>query len=202
MLTGGKKSQNYHSDNPDYWDILLVDIKDADKWEGKVALDYGCGNGRNLINLKSLANWSKLHGCDIAPDLIKAVEEQHFIQAEDTDVFVCDGESARPLGDETVDFAMSTLVLEHISSYSVRFDILSDLFRVLKEGGVLSIQMTHRGQAAYFTEAQDPGQNCSCSDKDITYDLEKIGFSSITHTERPAFKRDGHTWIYTRAEKI
>ena len=44
-----------HNPNPKYWDLLLGDIKIApEKWEGKKALDFGCGQGRNVTNLLSL----------------------------------------------------------------------------------------------------------------------------------------------------
>ena len=47
-------AQNHkqHNDDPEYWDILLKDIVDNPSfWEGKRALDFGCGCGRNIENL-------------------------------------------------------------------------------------------------------------------------------------------------------
>ena len=29
-----------HNNNPDYWDVLLGDLKDSNKWTNKIALDF------------------------------------------------------------------------------------------------------------------------------------------------------------------
>ena len=60
-------NHSQHNPDPEYWDILLRDIKlDPKKWENKKSLDFGCGCGRNLVNLSTLAKWETIDGCDIS----------------------------------------------------------------------------------------------------------------------------------------
>ena len=56
----GTNNHEEHNNNPDYWDILLKDLKDKDKWAGKNALDFGCGKGRNVTNMLSLCDFNKI----------------------------------------------------------------------------------------------------------------------------------------------
>ena len=37
---GGTSNHLDHNDNPDYWGVLLGDLKESKKWKNKVALDY------------------------------------------------------------------------------------------------------------------------------------------------------------------
>ena len=54
-----------HNSNPDYYGILLKDV--TSKLDGKVALDFGSGTGRNVLNLlKSKAKFTRVDGCDIS----------------------------------------------------------------------------------------------------------------------------------------
>ena len=56
----GTSNHLEHNDNPDYWDILLGDLKDKNKWKNKKALDFACGKGRNVINMLSLCDWERV----------------------------------------------------------------------------------------------------------------------------------------------
>lgn len=65
-----------HFSNPDYWNILLKEIKDQpENWEDKIALDFGCGCGRNLKTLLELANWRRVDGVDISSKNCKYAKE-------------------------------------------------------------------------------------------------------------------------------
>ena len=50
----GTSNHEEHNSNPNYWDILLSDLKDKELWKGKKALDFACGKGRNVINMLNL----------------------------------------------------------------------------------------------------------------------------------------------------
>lgn len=53
----GTNNHEVHNSNPDYWFILLGDLKDSESWNGKTALDFACGKGRNVTNLHNLCSW-------------------------------------------------------------------------------------------------------------------------------------------------
>ena len=53
QYSSGTSNHPEHNDNPNYWDILLSDLKDSDKWSGKNALDFASGKGRNVSNMLS-----------------------------------------------------------------------------------------------------------------------------------------------------
>ena len=56
----GTSNHEEHNDNPNYFSQLLKKISgDPEKWTNKTALDFGCGKGRNVINLKNLVNLQK-----------------------------------------------------------------------------------------------------------------------------------------------
>lgn len=44
-----------HNDNQDYWNILLEPLKTGN-WSRKKALDFGCGCGRNVLNMSKTFN--------------------------------------------------------------------------------------------------------------------------------------------------
>ena len=63
----GTNNHPEHNTNPDYWDVLLGDVKsNPEKWKGKTALDFGVGQGRNVTNMFSLAQWGRIDGVDVS----------------------------------------------------------------------------------------------------------------------------------------
>ena len=66
QYSSGTTNHPEHNDNPNYWDILLSDLTDSDKWSGKNALDFASGKGRNVSNMLSTCNWNRVDGVDIS----------------------------------------------------------------------------------------------------------------------------------------
>lgn len=202
-----------HNRNKDYWDILLGDIKDLEKWENKKALDFGCGSGRNIKNLLELAQWKRVDGCDISEGNVinsrKYLLDQGF-DSDKFDVVVTDGVSLSPLK-EKYDFIMSTIVLQHICVYEIRFCILEDMYKVLNDKGLLSIQMgfgTEKentiGYYENFYDAQSTNSKCDTRVEDpneLTKDLAQIGFKNIKYEIRESFSDSHGQWIYVKASK-
>ena len=154
-----------------------------------------------------------VHGCDISSNNIAYCNE--FLKSfgfNDCEFSTTDGVSLQPLKSDTYGFIMSTIVLQHIPVYDIRKSILTDFYRVLKEGGIISFQMGYGygrtiQTADYYDNVYDArGTNsfydCRVTDPDqVSKDLLDIGFTDITTTIRPAFD-DNHTeWIYVKAVK-
>jgi ubiquinone/menaquinone biosynthesis C-methylase UbiE len=207
------ENHSHHNKNPDYWNILLEPLNKMNGKNGKKVIDFGCGCGRNVLNMATKYDLNEVHGCDISSNNIKYCEQL----LKDNGITNCnfvttDGVSLNPVESNTYDFLMSTIVLQHIPVYDIRKTILSDFYRVLKSGGIISFQMGYGigrtfTTADYYDNVYDAqGTNgihdCRVTDpSQIINDLKEIGFSNITTTIKPAFS-DTHTeWIYVKAEK-
>jgi ubiquinone/menaquinone biosynthesis C-methylase UbiE len=204
----------HHNDNPDYWNILLADVYNDDQnyWKGKKALDFGCGTGRNVKNLLELAEWKRVDGVDISKDNIKHAKRLVSKNYKDNFKFyVNNGVDLDCLPENEYDFVMSTITLQHIAVYDIRFNLLKGMFRVMKSRGVLSIQMGYGdngyGKSDYYANDYDAKGTNSKHDvivsdvNEIRRDLAKIGFDSFSWKIRNSFS-DGHpNWIFFKAIK-
>lgn len=213
-----------HDLNPDYYGILLKDITNNPKlWQNKTALDFGCGVGRNVDNLLKLSSWHRVDGCDISQEnLIRA---RQFLQKcgyadSQYDLQVTDGITVKPLLDNFYDFVMSTIVLQHIAVYDIRMSLLSDIYRVMKNGGLFSFQMAQYNHnivnsAYYFDNSWSASGTNGAFDvsvdnqQDLINDLQKIGFNNISFEIKPEWDWTNNSymstersiWIYVRAFK-
>jgi len=197
-------NHSQHDKEPNYWDLLLKDVKyNPKKWEGKSALDFGCGCGRNLKNLLELANFSQVDGVDISyqnADYAKKYAVECFPSAN-VHTWENDGITLSDAQEDTYDFLMSHQVLQHIGNYEVRFSLLSDMYRIMKKGGILSLHFMSMDGSSYFESPDTADRNMIVGDPQyVTEDLKKIGFTEITYTPTLDFhlKRDEY---YFRAVK-
>lgn len=207
-----KQDHRQHDENPDYWDILLGPVKrDSEKWKGKMALDFGCGTGRNISNLFKLAEWFRVDGVDIARNNL--LHARNLLGKEDINfnLYENNGVDLARIFDNTYSFVMSTIVLQHIAVYDIRFSLLKEIYRVMVRGGLFSFQMGYgegRGRAEYHENAYEAKGTNSEYDvivnnpSDVVNDLQKIGFTDITYEITPPFD-DGHkNWIFFKAIKL
>jgi SAM-dependent methyltransferase len=209
---GGPGGHRQHDPNPDYWGILLNDLLQGD-WSDKVGLDFGCGCGRNVLNVVQRVKIKEMHGCDISSQNISYCNwylNQH--RFNNYKFFHTNGVELNGLESNFYDFVCSTIVFQHISVYSVRTSIQKDIARVLKPGGVFSLQMAfgpgHPSPSEYFRDWWDcPGTNSGfdvqiLDPKVLENHLLETGFSSVTTVVRPAWEDPNHSsWIYARAVK-
>ena len=172
-----------HNSDPEYWTMLLGPVKfNPDYWKGKKAFDFGCGCGRNLKNLLDLAEWDSVYGCDISSQnaqYAKEWAEKYYPGKVHT--WESMGADIQPCEENSFDFIMSHIVLQHISNYSVRYSILTDMYKCLKTGGLVSLHYLDMGYSSTYYEESNTYQNCRVSDpKFLINDFQKIGFKDIT----------------------
>lgn len=213
--SSGTSNHDEHNSNPDYWDILLKDTLDSSRWKGKSALDFACGKGRNVVNLHKLCSWSTVDGIDISQANIDYCKETY---KDIKSKWYCNnGTTLQELQDNTYDFVMSTIALQHIPVYSIRRSLISDILRVMKPGGIFTFQMGFgkglddvlgRPKSSYYEEAVNAGGTNSDHDvrvqsvEEIEKDLVDIGFADIKTVIRPAYSDIGHPeWIYVNCKK-
>jgi ubiquinone/menaquinone biosynthesis C-methylase UbiE len=209
----GTSNHEEHNQNPDYWDILLGDLKNKENWDGKVALDFACGRGRNITNMFNLCDWARVDGIDISEGNISQNKSDYTNQ--NSNWYCNNGIDVSDLKDNEYDFIMSTIALQHIPVYDIRKSLITDLLRTLKSGGLFSFQMGYgkeilstENRIPYFENHYDAnGTNSVCDVRvqnieDIIKDLQEIGYTNVTTEVRESYSDNGHPeWIYVKAYK-
>jgi ubiquinone/menaquinone biosynthesis C-methylase UbiE len=208
-------SYDNHNKWEDYDIYLFKEIPDT---RPLIALDYGTGPGRNII--KFWNRFTRIDGTDIGEvNLENAKINLKFagIDSNKSNLKICDGKSI-PFKDESYDVVFSTICLQHIACYDIRFSILKDVFRVLKPNGWVCFQMGFGGKppnvkvegvANYYDNivnatCTNGGYDVSIMDvNDVKKDLiDQIGFKLMIHDIRPTGPGDSHrNWIFIRAQK-
>jgi ubiquinone/menaquinone biosynthesis C-methylase UbiE len=207
------QNHKHHNENPDYWNVLLSPLKDGD-WSDKIVLDFGCGCGRNVQNILNNFSVKEAHGCDISSNNVNHCTQTTPEETNGKTNFkfvTVDGQSLRPLESDTYDFIMSTIVLQHICVYTVRRKILEDMFRCLKPGAMISLQMGfgmgHPTTADYYENATHADSTNSGYDVRVTdpnqikKDLDEIGFVDFEFQILQPYSDAHQNWIYFKARK-
>ena len=197
-----------HNNWTDY-ELLFRNIKNQSELIG---LDFACGPGRNLV--KYGFRFKRLDGIDISPINIEKAKYYVNQNGLNPNLFVSTGVDIDVVPSNTYDFVMSTIALQHICVYDIRYSIMKDIHRVLKEGGVFTAQMGYGSKTPYknsvdyyenYYDANDTNGGCDTRVEDsnqLKNDLEKIGFKNFNFEIRPVGPGDAHTnWIFFNAEK-
>lgn len=179
-----------HNNWPDY-ELLFERI---DNQSEKIGLDFACGPGRNSVKYKG--RFKRLDGVDISPVNIQKAKQYAKNHNVDSNFYVCSGTNISIVPRNEYDFVMSTIALQHISVYDIRFSIISDIYNVLKEGGIFTAQMGYgpkvpqKNSVGYYENFYDATEsNGSCdtrveSPDELKQDLEKIGFKNFSYQIR------------------
>lgn len=209
----GTTNHGEHNSNPLYWNLLLKDIKENPSlFENKIALDFGCGKGRNITNMLSLADFARVDGVDVSVDNINSNNANFDLTK--SNFYKNNGEDLSDLKSNEYDFIMSTIVLQHICVHEIRYNIKKEIFRILKKGGIFSFQMgydtndSNRTNRDYYDNGYDATTSNGGNDTKVTDpqqlvdDLTKIGFTDITFEIHEPYSDVNHTnWIYVRCKK-
>jgi ubiquinone/menaquinone biosynthesis C-methylase UbiE len=94
-------------------------------------LDLACGSGHPLIEAVRRPHRGLLAACDISKEATRLARENFKNAGLDVKVFCADA-AALPLGDESFDVILASMVLQHVHD-EVR--VLSEIDRVLARGG-------------------------------------------------------------------
>jgi SAM-dependent methyltransferase len=211
----GTNNHPEHNPNPKYWDMLLGSIKFfPEKWDSKKALDFGCGKGRNVTNMLSLANWDRVDGIDVSNTNVDFCKATYINQR--SNFFKNNGHDLSDLKDNDYDFVMSTIVFQHICVHELRYNLKKEIHRVLNSGGEFSFQMgfgpldwygntNHRSyfENGYYASNSNGSNDVRVSDpEELINDLKKIGFKDITYSIEEPWCDGGHpAWIYVKCYK-
>lgn len=210
-------NHRHHDVNPDYKNILLGRLSATPEiFKNEIALDFGCGQGRNVSNIISwFPNlFSRVEGVDISSNNIKYCEINLAKEIGDTTKYkfhVNDGKSLENLKSDSYKFVMSTIVFQHICVHETRFSLMSEIFRLLKSNGIFSFQMGfgpgHSRAASYYenmcaADTTNSGYDVQIVDpQNLVDDLVKIGFEGIKYVISKSDYDSHRQWIFVEAEK-
>lgn len=132
-----EKSKNYYEEN-DVYEIFSVaeDYPDriyevlSPKINGKVVLDLGCGTGKFMQ--KFYKETPKYYGLDLSSEQLAVANTK--VSGDNVEFICCSAEEI-PLLDHSIDVIISTWVLGTILEVDRRNKVLSEMKRVLKQGG-------------------------------------------------------------------
>lgn len=197
---------------PDYENYILKYVPKDASW---VALEYGCGPGRNLRNWAS--RFQRIDGVDISAINLGNAKTYcaDLPESKRPRLFLTQGADVGDADKNYYDFCFSVICLQHISLYEVRRQIFASIFSALKSGGRLAFQMGFStvpisGTVEYLDNYyQAPVTNGGCdvrvaSADQLIGDLKALGFVNIEATVRPVsneLKGVFPEWIFVNAAK-
>lgn len=184
----------------EYYEELF---KNIDNTNELTMLDFACGPGRNIV--KYWNRFKQIDGVDIsAINLEKAkiwITHNNF-DINNINLFHCNGKDLSIIEDNTYNIIMSTIAMQHICVYEIRYNYFKEFYRILKNNGIITIQMGfgdgHKNTANYYDNYYDASStNGACDVKinntdDIKNDLYEIGFRDFSYYITP--KR---TWRFS-----
>jgi SAM-dependent methyltransferase len=186
---------------------MLGDLKNNQKFIGKSCFEYGCGAGRNLVNMTVMGGFHRADGIDISKS--NAINAQNFaenkLKSYGTQVMCLEGDgyTCFPFRDESYDFIISHQVFIHIPNHSVRTSIVADIKRIMKSGGIFITHFkTIDNSAGYFENYNKFPKNVQPVDKQqIINDFSQFGFADLKIFEVDNFY-DGKPEWFVRCVKL
>lgn len=192
----------------DYDIYLFKDINTSKM----VALEYGAGPGRNLIRFNE--RFRRIDAVDISKmNREKCKENLKFHGITFPNYFITTGDNI-PAGEIKYDLVFSVICLQHICVHQIRYSIMNDIYRVLKNGGLFCAQMgfggkakTHNYAEYYENKVDAKGTNGALdvsitNEQNLIDDLKKIGFTNYSSDIASVGPGDNHKkWIWFRAQK-
>ena len=115
----------------------------------ELALDFGCGIGR--LTQAACEHFERVVGVDIAASMIAGARARN--RFGDRCSYVHNTRADLPfLADESVDFALSLLVLQHMRT-ELAAGYVAEFVRTLRPGGVAVFQVPYQGRPGHVATA-------------------------------------------------
>jgi ubiquinone/menaquinone biosynthesis C-methylase UbiE len=145
----------FESGEEDY-ERLVAPFLARSQWktEGKDMLELGCGAGRMTRSFSR--RFSRVHAFDISAEMLGHAQVL-YPEAPNINWTLGNGTDLASLPDQTVDFAFSYIVLQHMPDPAFALRYVQEMLRVLRPDGVFLFQfnsqrtmaMNWKGRAAW-----------------------------------------------------
>ena len=197
----------HHNVEPNFWKHMVNPVlENPIASSNQLALEFGCGAGRNLLNLLIAAPFLRVDGIDISKSI--ASSAQVFVEKKvGPGRTVClqgNGWSCLPFPSDSYTYVISHQVFIHIPHRTVRLSILTDMHRILKVGGVCVIHFKTMTHAVPYSENFNGfPKNVTVVDADkalIVEDFESAGFAAVEIATELNYV-DGHNEYFITATK-
>ncbi len=124
--------------------------------KGGIVLDVGCGNGRHSVFLAG--EGFRVVGLDIVEELLSAAKSRaRTTGVESRTEFVAGDARKLPFRDGQFDGVLCVAVLHHIPTRKGRLEVLWEMWRVLKTGGVGLVSVWSTEEERYRTTPRPEG---------------------------------------------
>jgi SAM-dependent methyltransferase len=125
-----------------------------------------------------------IDGCDISKSNAEYAEKWYYDNTK-TDAkcktWESNGIDIQPVEEGYYDFIMSHIVFQHISNYGVRYNIISDMYKSLSEGGLCTLHFQDMTVSAKYYDNCLDYKNCVVENEQfLVDDFQKIGFKNIS----------------------
>lgn len=173
-----------------------------------LALEYGCGPGRNMIKYKD--RFVRIDGVDISSTILDKLP----LNLQESNIPVpklwrTNGYEIPDVPSDMYDVVFSIICQQHITFRSWRLNLYKEFVRVLKPGGTFTFQMGfgpgHGQSVDYFFDdlTVGPGhRDTRVEDFDVLKkDLEDCGFVNISHVITESNHDQHPQWIWVTCQK-
>ena len=198
-----------HNDWKDY-KYLFINI---DNKKDLTVLDFGCGPGRNLVKYSDY--FKQIDGVDLSNINLENAKiwiKHNNKNIDNFKLYLCNGINLNNISNNMYDIVMSTICLQHICVYEIRYNYFKEFFRILKPNGYITIQMGFGknspltvGYYENYYQADATNRACDVCISDVSHlqnDLISIGFINFEHYILPVGPGDFHPyWIFFNAQK-
>lgn len=197
-----------HNADPQERSLLFRNIDDSVPLGKLVALEYGCGPGRNLIKFNEL--FSRIDGADVSEEILaKLPENLAHENLTPGNLYLTNGHSLPDVPSNTYDVVFSIICMQHIGCRSWRLELYSEFMRILKAGGMFTFQMGygpgHPISVDYFHEydhTDDKHRDTRVESVEaLQKDLEDAGFVNFDHVITDPCHDVHPQWIWVTVEK-
>lgn len=202
-----RENHMHHNMEPNFIaNVIEPLLLNPARFSGTRALEYGCGAGRNLVNLLAAAEFERVDGLDISG--LNAANAQRFAESKFglgcSVALESDGFSCLPFASEKYSYVISHQVFIHIPSREVRLSILRDIHRILVPQGVSVIHFkSMTSSVSYERNYDDFPKNVTIEKSDfelMTSDFYAAGFQKVSLNTDKNYV-DGGLEVFATAEK-
>jgi SAM-dependent methyltransferase len=120
---------------------LVAPVLQRLQWDphGKAMLELGCGAGR--MTRSFALRFSRVYAFDISAEMLRHAKVL-IPGATNIEWTLGNGANLCQMGDGTVDFAFSYIVLHHMPGRSLALAYIREMLRLLKDGGIFLFQFS------------------------------------------------------------